>query len=324
MFNGEGRAVMRVLVTGATGFIGSHVVELLLSQGHEVRILARASSDVSVLPPGIETVRGDLGQARPALEGVDAVVHLAGTGGGVHARSDPDAGGLRSVNVEGTRQVFQAARDAGVRRGVLVTSMWTMLRPDLAATSPYVASRMDSEAAALEVSGGKLETVILCPAFVAGARDRGPNLPGALILAAMRGRMPIVPAGGMNWIAATDVALAITAALEQGVPGQRYLVGAEHREHAEFFARIVRRTQRRRPVWTVPRSLLKAIAAAADVTLAVAAKRAPIALRHAVDLLSIDAPLDCTPTWRALGEPGGSVDEAVDEAMAWFAVQHGL
>lgn len=313
---------MRVLVTGATGFIGSHVVPELLARGHDVRVLARASADVSLLPAAIQTIRGELDDAAHAVAGVEALVHLAGTGGGLLRLGDRIGHELRAVNVEGTRRVFQAAHRAGVRRAVLVTSMWTVLRPDLASKSAYLASRLDSERAALAESDKRLETVVLCPTFVVGARDRGPNLPGALIVAFLRGLMPLVPAAGMTWIAARDTARMIAAALEHGDPGRRYLVGAEHRSHREFFTRVARKAGLRPPMAAIPKPLLRLAGTGGDLLLAAVGRRAPIPLHVGVDLLCADAPFDCTPAWYCFGEPTVRVDDALDEAIAWFR-EHG-
>lgn len=309
---------MKVLVTGATGFIGSHVVPELLAHRCQVRVLARGSSDVSSLPGGIEAVRGGLEEARAAMDGMDGLVHLAGVGGGLLHRSDPHGREIRRVNVEGTRKVFEAAHDAGVKRAVLVTSMWTVLRPDLGKTSPYVASRIDSEAAALDAARGRPETVILCPTFVVGKGDRGPNFPGSLVLAALRGRMRLAPPGGMTWIAVQDTAHAIGAALSRGVPGMRYVIGAEFFPHLELFSRVADRGGVGRPLLALPRGLLLAGAEAGDLALRLIRRHAAVPPRAGVELLCLDSPIDCSRSWKDLAEPAVPVDEAIGDAIAWF------
>jgi dihydroflavonol-4-reductase len=308
---------MKVLVTGATGFIGSHVVRELIAAGHTVRILARPSSDVASIAPGVEIARGELDQPGEACTGVDGLVHLAGISGTLLSHGDPGRE-LRKVNVDGTRSLFQAARRAGVGRGVLVTSMWTVLRPELAAHSPYVRSRIDSEQAAVAAGCAAMRTVILCPTFVVGKGDRGPNFPGAIVRALQRGRLPVIPPGGSTWIGATDSARSIVAALRSGEHGRRYLLGAEYISHRDLASAIAEMTGRRPPRWTAPGSFVRFAARGADAALAALRKRAPIPLRAGADMLCQPTPVDCTPAWAAFGKPEMRVLDAVAEAVAWF------
>jgi len=311
---------MKILVTGATGFIGSHVVPDLLAAGHQVRALARPTSDVSSLPAAVEVARGELHAPGDACAGVDGLVHLAGISGTMLRRGDP-GDELRRVNVDGTHALFAAARAAGVRRGVLVTSMWTVLRPELAATSPYVRSRVESEQAALDASGASMATVILCPAFVVGAGDRGPNLPGAIVRDLSRGKMRVVPPGGSTWIAADDVARAVRAALERGEPGRRYPLGAEYLSYRDLGAAVAGMTGRRAPRWTAPWGLVRLGGRGADLALALVGKHAPIPMAIGVELLCQREPLDCADAWAALGTPRTRVLDAVQQAVTWFRAQ---
>ena len=313
---------MKVVVTGATGFIGSHVVPELLAGDHGVRILARPSSDLSELPPRVEAVQGNLTDAAAAMDGAEGLVHLVGIGGSLLRRSDGDGGELRRVNVEGTRHVFDAARRAGVRRAVLVTSMWTVLRPDLAARSPYVRSRLDSEQVAFDAGAEDMETVVLCPTFVVGPRDRGPNLPGSMVLAPLRHPVPMTLPGGMTWIAVEDVARQVLAALERGARGERYLLGAEHLSWLELFGLAARAAGTRPPRRALPRPIARAAAWLGDAGLAVAGRRSPISLRDGVDLLCLHEPVDHEAASRALGEPTVPIRVAVSQAVEWFR-EHG-
>jgi dihydroflavonol-4-reductase len=308
---------VRVLVTGATGFIGSHVVPALLARGHVVRALVRPGSSVAGLTGEVEIARGELGGARAALEGMEGLVHLAGVSGALLRRGEERTGELWRVNVEGTRRLFAAAADSGLRRGVHVTSLWTVLRPELASISPYIASRVESERAAFSVGG---EVCCVCPTFVVGAGDRGPNFPGAIVRAVVRGQLVLAPPGGMTWIGVEDAAAAIVSALERGEPRARYVIGAEHVAHRALLTRVARIAARRPPLGTLPPvRVLGAAGALIDATLGLARRRFPIPLRVAMQLLSLDEPIDCRDSWRALGEPRVPLDDALAAAVAWFA-----
>jgi dihydroflavonol-4-reductase len=308
---------VNVLVTGATGFIGAHVVARLLADGHHVRALLRPSSDPSRLPVEVEISRGELDAAAAACAGMDGVIHLAGIAGTLLRRGDPGTE-LRRVNVDGTIALFRAARAAGVRRGVLVTSMWTALRPDLATHSVYVRARLDSEAGAIAAGASTLTTAILCPSFVVGAGDRGPNMPGGVVRALLRGRMPVLPAAGATWIAATDAAAAMVAALDRGAPGTRYILGAEYLTYRELARIVAGVAGRRAPAVAIPAGALRAGGAIADLALAAAGRRAPIPMRAGIDLLCQPGPIDCRDSWAALGRPTVPVRDAIAEAVTWF------
>ena len=249
---------------------------------------------------------------------MDGVVHLAGVSGALMPKRDGHDSELWRVNVDGTRRLFTAARDARLQRGVHVTSAWTVLRPELAARSLYIESRLESELQAFAASTAGFEVTCICPTFVVGAGDRGPNLPGGLVLAFMRGRLPVVPGGGMTWIAAADAAAAIVAALERGTPQTRYVIGAEFVEHRALLARVATITGRRAPSLVAPRSVLAAAGRAADAVVSVAGRRFPLPLGIGVELLSIDGPIDCSESHRALGEPATPLDQALGEAVTWF------
>lgn len=314
---------MRVLVTGATGFVGAYVARSLLANRHSVRAFARPSSDVSALPAEAEVVRGELDDIDVALDGIEGLIHLAGVSGRLMRRGEERRGELWRVNVHGTRRVFAAAQARGLRRAVHVTSLWTVERPDLAQRSPYVASRLESERAAFDLATGGLEVTCVCPTFVVGAGDRGPNFPGALVREVVRGRMLLAPRGGMTWIAVEDAASAIVGALERGRSRERYLLGAEHVEHRALFARVARIAGRRPPLASIPRWLSTGAGGVVDTLLGVAGRRFPIPLRAGMELMSLESPIDCSPSWRALGEPRVPLDHALGAAVAWFRARDG-
>lgn len=198
---------MRVLVTGATGFVGGAVVPLLLERGHAVRIVTRR---LETAIPGCETVTvGDIGPDtdwRSALDRIDAVVHLAAR---VHVQREREAdplGAFRRVNVEGTRRLAEDSAEAGVRRFLLLSSLAAVTssarsEPVTDATIPapdtfYGMSKREAEIALGEVGGrSPLEPTILRPPMI-----YGPDAPGnfGALLRSVRWRIPLPTKGAGN------------------------------------------------------------------------------------------------------------------------------
>ena len=206
----------RVLLTGATGFVGSHTAQVLVEAGYEVRCGVRAASDlrwISGLP--IERVPLDLGggseDLHRAVENTDLVVHAAGI---TRARRPED---YHSVNAEATGRLAAAAHGAGVRRFVLISSL-AARGPDGPTkgdhpASAYGRSKREAEARLLSLAGGRMEAVVLRPAAVYGPRDTD-LLP--LFKLATRGWLP-VPSGPniLQPVYATDVARAALSAARE-------------------------------------------------------------------------------------------------------------
>lgn len=242
---------MPILVTGVTGLLGNNVVRALLEQGETVRVLARQNCDPRPLEGlDVEVVRGDLRQAdqvHQACRGVRAVVHSA-------AHVHIGWSGLeiaRQVNVEGTRHVAAAARDAGVKM-IHVSSVDALGvgSPDTPANEespvqgkvqcPYVVTKRESEQVVLEAVDQGLDACIVNPGFMLGPWDWKPSS-GRMLLEVARRFTPAAPTGGCSACDVRDVAAGILAALDQGQSGRRYILAGENISYFdlwELFAEV--------------------------------------------------------------------------------------
>lgn len=256
----------RYLVTGATGFLGGHLVEALCSHGHDVIALVRGLSAVE-LGDGVTVRRGDIlepDSIADAAAGTDGIFHCAG----LVSRKRDDAELLRRVHVEGTRNVVRAARAAGVRRVVHASTSGTVAigeDPDhlhteddptpygLVARFPYYRAKLYAEQAALEANGDGLEVVCVNPSLLLGPGDvRGSSSEDVRLF--LERRIPAVPPGGLSFVDARDAAFAMRLAMDAGEPGQRYLVGACNATMRAFFERLERVSGVRAPIVPMPRS----------------------------------------------------------------------
>ena len=248
---------MRVAVAGGTGLIGWNTVKLLLSKGHEVRILARNQPDSSLglaKRKDVHFFQIDLYKAtreelRSALDSCDALIQAAGadprTMVSGHWWSRTVARDyFFKCNVESNERLFEAALETGtVNAAVLVTSFFHGVRPELEKEHPYVASRVAQERQVRSLCGGKIRLVVLQPPIVVG------SVPGRtspieslpkLCRTAARFKLPLLaPAtGGMALMSARAVATAICGALEREDVQGSYLVGDENLEWVDLIRRF--------------------------------------------------------------------------------------
>ena len=232
-----------ILVTGATGFLGSVLVSQLLDEGETVRILRRASSKLDLLGDSADRVEHavgdvtDFASVQAAMRGVDFVYHTAafvGFGG-------KDAERLQAVNVGGTANVVDAALEAGARRLVFTSSQAALGRPLTPAgvideTRAWNPSKMDTayarskHAAELEVHRAVaegLDAVIVNPAVIFGPGRSGENTT-EIVEKVRSGHVPAAPAGGTSVVDVEDVAAGHRAAMARGATGERYFLGSEN------------------------------------------------------------------------------------------------
>ncbi|HVU52610.1 MAG TPA: SDR family NAD(P)-dependent oxidoreductase [Polyangia bacterium] len=254
---------MKVLVTGASGFLGSWVVRALLGAGDEARVLARKTSRLEALAGlPVDLREGDVLDPRSvarAVKGVDAVVHLAG----LHALRRRDRDALFRVNVEGTRNVLQAAAARGVRAihtstigaigltdGPIVLDETARLAPERAAQYPYAASKLAAEAIADGLARAGADVVVLNPGLLLGPGDLRRSST-RFIHAFLEQQAPFFPAGGTSFGDVRGVAAMYPVALRKARCGERYILAGLNRTYRELFELIARAAGRPR-AWPLP------------------------------------------------------------------------
>jgi dihydroflavonol-4-reductase len=250
-----------VLVTGASGFLGWHVARVLIGRGYTVRALVRPGSRVREL--AVEAVTGDLRDPpslAAAVAGCELVFHVAAD----YRLWARDASELYRSNVEGTRNLLQAAERAGVRRVVYTSTVGTIGIPmyglgdegtpvsleDMA--GDYKRSKFQAERVALDFARGGLDVVIVNPTAPIGDHDVKPTPTGRIVQDFLLGRMPAFIDTGLNVVDARDVAEGHLAALERGRTGERYILGSENLTLAQILERLARITGRKAPTVRLP------------------------------------------------------------------------
>lgn len=242
----------KTLVTGATGFVGSHLTRALARRGDEMRLMIRRDSDESLLS-GIEFERvgGDVTDRRAvrrAVDGVDRVFHVAG----MTSMRATDSARVFEVNVGGTRVVAEEAHAAGVER-LIHTSSVAAIGP----ASPggraderhpftagglgiaYVNSKREAEAEVLRVAATGLDAVIVNPTFVLGPDDHGASSMGLIKRFLLR-RIPAYVDGGLNIVDVRDVAAGHLLADAAGKRGERYILGGRNFTMQRLFSDFAR------------------------------------------------------------------------------------
>jgi dihydroflavonol-4-reductase len=322
-----------VLVTGGTGFVGSHSVAALAKAGHRIRVLARSADKVSAaLGPlgvgGIEVVIGDVTDAAAverALEGCDAVVHAAS----VFSLDARKADEMTSVNVRGTKTVLGSAHRLGLDPIVHVSSEVALLPPAdgevLTPDSPvkqppwpYCRSKADSELVAREFQALGAPVVSVMPAGVWGPHDPHYGEGAALAANVMRGRFPVIPPGGMHIADVRDVADVLAAVIESGLGPRRYLVTGHFMTMPDIVGTLADLSGRRLRFVTFPAWFLAGFGWAADSAQRRLRTRLPWS-GESIWILNCDARCDDSKTRDELQLEPRPLVETFADTVRWLA-----
>jgi dihydroflavonol-4-reductase len=264
---------MKIFVTGATGFVGSHVARELAGRGAQLRILIRATSRIDNLE-GIagETVVGDLREPeslRSAISGCDAVMHVAAD----YRLWVRDPKAMYAANVEGTRDLLRVAREQGVARFVYTSSVATMgffrdgtLVDEATPVSldamigHYKRSKFMAELVAIEAARGGQAVVILNPTTPIGSNDLKPTPTGGIIVDFLNGKFPAYVDTGLNLVDVAEVARTHADALTVGRFGERYILGGENLTLKQILDKLSAITGLPSPTMKVPHAVAMAFA----------------------------------------------------------------
>jgi dihydroflavonol-4-reductase len=323
-------APMTVMLTGATGFLGSAIARALAGRGHAVRALVREGTPRDVLAGlPVAFVPGDLTDAASiarAMEGCGAAIHCAAD----YRIWVPDPDRMAAVNVGGTEAVMRAALDAGLGRVVHVSSVATLkprgdgrpateadaARPE-EAIGPYKRSKTEAERAVERLAAERgLPAVIVNPSTPIGPRDRRPTPTGRVILEAARGRMPAYVDTGLNLVHVDDCAAGCVAALTAGAVGERHILGGHDVPLGALLAHIAALHGRRAPV-RLPRGPLWPMAVASEAVARVTG-REPMLTLDGLRMAGQRMYFSSDKAARVLGHRARPWQEAVSDAIAWF------
>ncbi len=323
---------MKVLITGATGFVGSGVLRKLLEQGHHVRALVRPGSDRRNLEgTGAEVVIGDLNDPSSldlAVDGCEALFHVAAD----YRLWVPRPETLYRTNVKGTRNMMLAAAGKGVKRIVYTSSVATLglTRDGSPAdeTTPatiddmighYKRSKFLAEAEVVRmVEQEGLPAVIVNPSTPIGPRDIKPTPTGRMILEAAAGRMPAYVDTGLNVVHVDDVAAGHLLAFERGQIGERYILGGRNMTLREILTELSRITGRPSPRVRLPHNLILPIAYLTEAWGRLTRREELFLTLDGIRMAKKRMFFSAEKARRDLGLVTRPVREALQDAVEWF------
>ena len=318
-----------VLVTGASGFVGSAIANAMRGAGYSVRALVRPSSPRTNIDPADEVALGDIcdrGSLKAASRGVRYLIHAAAD----YRLWAPAPDDILRTNVEGTRLVMEEALRAGVERIVYTSSVATIelrdgspadeSRPltESGAIGAYKKSKVTAERLVEEmVKRDRLPAVIVNPSTPIGPRDVKPTPTGRIIVEAAAGRMPGFVDTGLNLVHVDDVAAGHLAALRQGKIGERYILGGENVYLRTMLADIAAIVGRRPPWLRLPLAPIYPIALGAEWWGRLTG-REPFVTRDGLRMARHRMFFTDTKARRELGYRSRPYREGIADAIAWF------
>ncbi len=325
---------MKVLVTGATGFLGGWLVRRLLDEGNEVRIIKRPKSsldEIEGLP--LEIVPGDVTDEKSIAEacrGIDSVFHLAG----LIAYTKTQRAAMEQVNVAGTAHVLRACRDSGVRRLVHLSSVVAIGasfdgRQPLNEESKFNVGHLDlgyfetkhkAEILVKEaVVRGDVDAVMINPSTIYGRADAKKGSRKTQLKVA-QGKFPVYPPGGVNVVAVEDVVDGIMAAWRKGRTGERYIMSGENLLLKDVFEMIARASGVKPPSIGLPKAAVFAIGKVGDVMESMG-RKGPLNTENAWTAVLYHW-FDSEKAQREFGMKFKPASHAIEQSVRWMKENH--
>ncbi len=325
---------MTALVTGGTGFVGSHVARLLVSRGEPIRALARAGSrldNLTELDPRLtEIVTGDLNDPaslKNAISGCSALYHVAAD----YRLWAKDPADLYRSNVEGTRNILQAAADASLSKVVYTSTVGALGMPhdgtpgneetpvsESNMIGHYKRSKFRAEQEANKFAQNGLPVVIVNPSTPVGENDIKPTPTGKIILDFLNGRLPAYVDTGLNLVDVRDEAEGILHAGERCKPGERYILGSKNLTLKQMLEMLSDITGRRVPRFQLPYAAAWTFVGIENIVTAGLLRREPAHPFEGVKMARHRMFFDASKAVRELHLPQSPVEQALQRAVEWF------
>jgi dihydroflavonol-4-reductase len=326
---------MKAFVTGATGFVGSHVARALAEQGADLRLLVRANSDLrNIEGLNAERVIGDLREPvslEKAISGCEVVFHVAAD----YRLWVRDPEQMYRANVDGTKAVLNAAGKNGVRRVVYTSSVATMgftsnghVADEDSPVSledmigPYKRSKFMAEQVALQAGRGGMDVVVVNPTTPVGERDIKPTPTGRIIVDFLKKKFPAYVDTGLNLVDVRECARGHVVALEKGRSGERYILGGENLTLKQILDKLAAISGLPSPKVKVPYAMALATGVVDEVVTGRILGREPRATIDAVRMGRKKMYVTSAKAERELAWKPVAVDDALRRAVEWFTENH--
>jgi dihydroflavonol-4-reductase len=320
---------MTTLVTGAAGFLGSHVARQLVARGDEVRVLLRASStNRAIADLSLEYVTGDLRDPASldrAMKGVKRVFHVAADYR-LWARRSRE---IYDSNVGGTKNLLEVAKCAGVEQLIYTSTVATIAvdRPQLPneitdaklqeMVGHYKRSKWMAEREVLNAAKSGLPVIVAMPTTPVGPWDWKPTPTGKIILDFLNGKMPGYVETGLNFVGVEECAAGHLLIAEKGKVGERYLLGGENLTLKTMLDMLAKITGLRAPSLKIPHGLALGVAYANTVFSRLLGREPGIPI-EGVKIARHMMFVDCSRAQRELGFKAGPVSAALERAVRWY------
>ena len=322
---------MKCFVTGATGFLGSHVARQLLKQGADLRLLMRSTSRTDNIDDlRSERVIGDLrdvASLKRGMDGCEYVFHVAAD----YRLWSVNGQELYDSNVDGTRNILKAARESGTRRVVYTSSVATMgfgnngrmaneSTPVTLANmiGDYKRSKFMAEQLVLGAARGGQDVVVVNPTTPIGERDIKPTPTGRIVVDFLKRRFPAYVDTGLNLVDVIDCADGHLLAMEKAVPGERYILGGENLTLKQILDMLAAITGIPSPSIRMPYAVAYATGVVDTLVTGKMRQREPRVTLDSVRMGRKRMFVTSAKAERELGWNPAPVDRALRRAVDWF------